>query len=128
VSWLAAILVGLAQIVAGIFPGTSRSGASIFAAMFGGTGDRKAATEFSFLVGIPTMYAASAYALLKQWKLGLGHEDWSALAIAFVVSTVTAFFVVKWLLRYIATHTFTWFAVYRIALGVALLVLLPSGA
>jgi undecaprenyl-diphosphatase len=128
VTWLAAILVGFAQIVAGIFPGTSRSGASIFAAMFGGTGDREAATEFSFLVGIPTMYAATAYALLKQWKLGLGHEDWSALAVAFAVSTVTAFFVVKWLLRYIATHTFTWFAVYRIALGIALLALLPSGA
>jgi undecaprenyl-diphosphatase len=128
VTWPAAILVGLAQIVAGVFPGTSRSGASIFAAMFGGTGDRKAATEFSFLVGIPTMYAASAYALLKQWKLGLGHENWPELGIAFAVSTVTAFFVVKWLLRYIATHTFTWFAVYRIALGIALLVCLPSGA
>ena len=65
-TWPVAIIVGLAQIVAGIFPGTSRSGATIFAAMLAGTSDRRAATEFSFLVGIPTMYAASGYALLKQ--------------------------------------------------------------
>jgi undecaprenyl-diphosphatase len=128
VTWPAAIAVGLAQIVAGIFPGTSRSGASIFAAMLGGTSNRSAATEFSFLVGIPTMYAASAYAVLKQWKLGAAHEDWTALGIAFAVSTVTAFVVVKWLIRYIQTHDFRWFALYRIAFGIALLWLLPSGS
>ena len=128
VSWRVAILVGLAQILAGVFPGLSRSGTTIFAAMLAGTSDRKAATEFSFLLGIPTMYAASGYAMLKQMKVGFAGESSSDLAIAFVVSTVTAFVVVKWLLRYIQTHTFTVFAYYRIALGIALLVLLPSGS
>ena len=120
--------MGFAQIAAAIFPGTSRSGATIFAAMFSGTSDRKAATEFSFLLGIPTMYAASAYALLKQLKLGDVHENWTDLGIGFVVSTVTAFIVVKWLMRYIQTHTFNVFAIYRIIFGIALLLLLPSGA
>jgi len=57
-----------------------------------------------------------------------GHENWTALGIAFVVSTITAFIAVKWLLRYIQSHRFIPFAIYRIILGVALLVLLPSGA
>ena len=89
--------------------------------MLTGTTDRAAATEFAFLVGIPTMYAASAYELLKALKEGGGHEDWAALGVAFVVSTVTAFIAVKWLLGYIQTHRFTVFAVYRILLGVVLL-------
>lgn len=128
VSWPVAIIVGVAQIIAGVFPGTSRSGATIFAAMLSGTSDREAATEFSFLVGIPTMYAASAYALLKQLKAGEVHENWTDVSIAFVASTITAFVVVSWLMRYIRTHTFNVFAVYRIVLGVALLWLVASGA
>src|SRR6185437_5550828 len=64
VTWPVAILVGIAQMVAGMFPGTSRSGATIFAAMLFGTSNRPAATEFAFLVGIPTMYAATGYELL----------------------------------------------------------------
>jgi undecaprenyl-diphosphatase len=127
VTWLVAILVGIAQVVAGIFPGTSRSAATIFVAMLAGTSNRSAATEFSFLLGIPTMFAASAYELMKANKAGAPHEDWSALAIAFVVSLVTAFVAVKWLLGYIRTHRFTAFAVYRIVLGIALLLLLPAG-
>jgi undecaprenyl-diphosphatase len=121
VSWVTALAVGLAQIVAGVFPGTSRSGASIFAAMLTGTTDRRAATEFAFLVGIPTMYAASGYELLKSLKAGGGREDWGALAVAFLVSTITAFVAVKWLLGYIQTHRFTGFAIYRIVLGLLLL-------
>ena len=122
ITWTVAILVGLAQVVAGVFPGTSRSAATIFVAMLAGTGNRAAATEFAFLVGIPTMFAASGYELLKTLKGGGGvHEDWSALAVAFVVSAVTAFVAVRWLLGYIRTHRFTPFAVYRIALGLALL-------
>jgi undecaprenyl-diphosphatase len=129
VTWRVAILVGIAQIVAGMFPGTSRSGATIFTAMLAGTSNRPAATEFSFLVGIPTMYAATAYELLKVLKHGGAvHEDWTALIVGFVVSLVVAFVAVKWLLGYIRTHRFTWFAVYRIALGVALLVWMPTGA
>jgi undecaprenyl-diphosphatase len=126
VSWTVAILVGLAQVVAGIFPGTSRSAATIFVAMLAGTSNRAAATEFAFLVGIPTMFAASGYELLKANKAGAPHEDWTALAVAFVVSTVTAFVAVKWLLGYIRTHRFTAFAVYRIVLGVALLLFMPG--
>ncbi|HEY6894153.1 MAG TPA: undecaprenyl-diphosphate phosphatase [Rhodanobacteraceae bacterium] len=127
IPWRVAILVGLAQVVAAIFPGTSRSGATIFIAMLAGTGNRAAATEFAFLVGIPTMFAASGYELLKAMKAGGAHEDWSGLAIAFVVSLVTAFVAVTWLLGYIRTHRFTVFAIYRIVLGIALLVLLPAG-
>lgn len=117
VSWPTAIVVGVAQIVAGIFPGTSRSGATIFAAMLTGTTDRAAATEFSFLVGIPTMYAASAFELVKALHAGAEREDWSALGVGFAVSTVTAFVAVKWLLGYIQTHRFTVFAIYRIVVG-----------
>lgn len=122
-----AIAVGLAQIVAGIFPGTSRSGATIFAAMLLGTSNRAAATEFAFLVGIPTMYAASGYELLKQMKGGAPAEDWTALGIAFVVSTITAFIAVKWLLGFIRSHKFTAFAVYRILFGALLLALAQAG-
>jgi undecaprenyl-diphosphatase len=129
VTWRVAILVGIAQIVAGVFPGTSRSGATIFTAMLAGTSNRPAATEFSFLVGIPTMYAATGYELLKVLKNGgAAHEDWTALIVGFVVSLIVAFIAVKWLLGYIRTHRFTWFAWYRIALGAALLLLIPAGA
>ncbi|HET7359174.1 MAG TPA: undecaprenyl-diphosphate phosphatase [Rhodanobacteraceae bacterium] len=129
VTWKVAILVGIAQMIAGLFPGTSRSAATIFAAMLFGTSNRAAATEFAFLVGIPTMYAATGYELLKVLHAGNGvHEDWSGLAVGFAVSLVVAFVAVKWLLGYIRNHRFTVFAVYRIALGVALLLLVPAGA
>jgi undecaprenyl-diphosphatase len=129
VTWRVAILVGIAQMVAGIFPGTSRSAATIFAAMLFGTSNRSAATEFAFLVGIPTMYAATGYELLKALQGGgAAHEDWLALVVGFVVSLIVAFIAVKWLLGYIRSHRFTPFAVYRILLGVALLLLLPPGA
>lgn len=126
ITWTVAILVGLAQIVAAIFPGTSRSAATIFIAMLAGTNNRAAATEFAFLVGIPTMFAASGYELLKQWKSGGMDEDWFAIGVGFVVATITAFIAVKWLLGYIRTHTFNAFALYRIALGAGLLLLMPG--
>lgn len=121
VTWTVAIVVGLAQVVAGVFPGTSRSAATIFAAMLAGTTNRAVATEFAFLVGIPTMYAASAFELYGTLKQAHGHEDWGSLAVAFVVSAITAFVAVKWLLGYIKSHRFTVFAVYRILVGAALL-------
>ena len=126
ITWTVALLVGLAQVVAGVFPGTSRSAATIFVAMLAGTRDRGAATEFAFLVGIPTMFAASGYELLKLESAG-GHEDFAALAVAFIAATFTAFVAVKWLLGYIQTHRFTAFAIYRLALGAALLLFLPAG-
>ena len=122
ITWRVAVPVGIAQVIAGVFPGTSRSGASIFVALLAGTTQRAAATEFAFLVGIPTMFAATAYegaAVLREH--GTGGEDWSLLAIAFVTSAITAFVAVKWLLRYIQTHRFTLFAIYRIVLGCMLL-------
>jgi len=123
ITWKVAILVGLAQVVAAMFPGTSRSAATIFVAMLAGTNNRPAATEFAFLVGIPTMFAASGKLLWDTFKDGggAGAENWGELGIAFVVSTITAFVAVKWLLRYIQTHRFTLFAWYRIALGAGLL-------
>lgn len=128
VTWPVAILVGIAQMIAGVFPGTSRSAATIFAAMLFGTSNRAAATEFAFLVGIPTMYAATGYELLKVLHGGgAAHEDWSALVTGFVVSLIVAFIAVKWLLHYIRSHRFTPFSIYRIALGVALLVAIYSG-
>jgi undecaprenyl-diphosphatase len=129
VSWTTAILVGIAQVVAGVFPGTSRSAATIFVALLAGTTSRAAATEFAFLVGIPTMFAATGYEFLSLLRHGgIGHEDWNTLAVAFVVSTITAFVAVKWLLRYIQSHRFTAFAVYRFALGAALLLWLRATA
>ncbi|MDQ3161146.1 MAG: undecaprenyl-diphosphate phosphatase, partial [Pseudomonadota bacterium] len=129
ISWTTAILVGIAQIVAGVFPGTSRSAATIFVALLAGTTSRAAATEFAFVVGIPTMFAATAYELLSLARHdGIGNENWSALAVAFVASAVTAFVAVKWLLRYIQSNKFTVFAVYRLIAGIALLLWLPAAA
>jgi undecaprenyl-diphosphatase len=125
VTWNVAAWVGACQILAGVFPGTSRSAATIFAAMLAGTTARPAAAEFAFLVGIPTMFAASAYSMYSVSKTtGLDGVDWQSLGIGFAVSTVVAFIAVKWLLKYIQTHRFTVFAWYRIVLGVVLLVVL----
>jgi undecaprenyl-diphosphatase len=128
ITWRVALLVGVAQVVAGVFPGTSRSAATIFVALLAGTRDRAAATEFAFLVGIPTMFAATAYEMFKHADGAVAVEPWSELALAFAMSTVTAFVVVRWLLGYIRTHRFTAFAWYRIALGAALLLGLPAGS
>jgi len=105
-----------------VFPGTSRSAATIFAAMLAGLSSRAAATEFAFLVGIPTMFAATGYEFMKLRGHDFAGEDWSALALAFAVAAVVAFAAVKWLLRYIQTHRFTVFAWYRIAAGLFLLI------
>jgi undecaprenyl-diphosphatase len=123
IGWGTAVLVGLAQVLAGVFPGTSRSAAAIFAALLFGRSSRLAATEFAFLVGIPTMFAATGYEVLELSREGgIAGEDWTALSVAFVASAITAFVSVKWLLGYIQTHRFTWFAWYRIVFGIALLV------
>jgi undecaprenyl-diphosphatase len=87
---------------------------------------RPAATEFSFLVGIPTMFAASLLSYLNETQ-NLTHppkEPIMDIAIAFIISTVVAFIVVRWLLRYVQTHTLTPFAYYRLALALLLLTLL----
>ncbi|PJK07469.1 undecaprenyl-diphosphate phosphatase [Lysobacteraceae bacterium NML120232] len=129
IAWFTAVLVGIAQVVAGVFPGTSRSASTIFVALLAGTTSRTAATEFAFLVGIPTMFAATGYELISLWRSGgMADENWSALAVAFFASMATAFVAVKWLLRYIQSHRFTAFACYRLLLGAALLLCLPANA
>lgn len=127
VTWKVAVAVGLAQVVAGVFPGTSRSAAAIFIAMLFGLNRKPAAAEFAFLVGIPTMFAASAYALLEAFHTGSATtENWAALLVAFISASATGFITVRWLLAFISSHRFTGFAIYRIALGIGLLALLPA--
>ena len=126
VTWLVVVCVGLSQVVAGVFPGTSRSAAAIFAAMLAGLTSRPAAAEFAFLVGIPTMIAAAGYELVSMLgEQGVDGENWSSLAIAFVAAAIVAFASVKWLLIYIRAHRFTPFAWYRIVFGVVLLAAVP---
>jgi undecaprenyl-diphosphatase len=117
-TWNVAFWVGIGQILAAVFPGTSRSAATIFAAMLAGMTSRPAAAEFSFLVGIPTMFAATAYEAYDLYADGqAADEPWGELAVGFIVSAIVAFIAVKWLLRYVQTHQFTVFAWYRIVLG-----------
>ena len=121
-SWPVAFWVGVAQVVAAIFPGTSRSAAALFAAMLAGLTSRPAAAEFAFLLAIPTMFAATGYEFAELYfEGGLGTEHWGDLAVAFAVSTIVGFIVVRWLLRYIQTHSYRPFGWYRIGLGVLLL-------
>jgi undecaprenyl-diphosphatase len=121
-TWTVAIVVGLGQILAAVFPGTSRSAATIFAAMLAGMTSRPAAAEFAFIVGIPTMFAATAYEAYDLYESGqAASEHWSDLAVGFVVSAIVAFIAVKWLLRYVQSHRFTIFAWYRIIFGALLL-------
>jgi undecaprenyl-diphosphatase len=128
-TWKVVVAVGLAQVVAGVFPGTSRSAAAIFIALLLGMNRRPKAAEFVFLVGIPTMFAASGYALLETLLEGsAADEDWAGMAVAFIAATATGFLAVRWLLGYISRHRFAPFAWYRIGLGVALLLGLPAGS
>jgi undecaprenyl-diphosphatase len=114
-----AATVGVAQLVAAVFPGSSRSGATILAAMLSGT-NRVTATEFSFLVGIPTLLAASGLKIFKALKHGV-QEDWLLLGLASLVAGLVSFLTVKWLLRYVQSHSFAAFGVYRILAGALLL-------
>ncbi len=123
ITWQIAIAVGLAQLVAAIFPGTSRSGATILIALIFGL-NRPLATEFSFLVGIPTMLAAGGLKIFKSLHhppATAPHENWSMILLATFVAAIVSFIAVKWLLRFVQSHTFTGFGWYRIALGAAVL-------
>jgi undecaprenyl-diphosphatase len=123
VTWAMAVVVGIAQIIAAVLPGTSRAGATILFAMALGL-TRTAATEFSFLLGIPTMFAASAYEIYKEWKEpSPEHTAASMVVLGTVVSAIVAFIAVRWLLRFIQTHTFVGFGWYRIALGLLMVAL-----
>jgi undecaprenyl-diphosphatase len=117
-TWLDALKVGFAQSFA-LIPGTSRSGATIIGGLLFGL-SRKAATEFSFFLAVPTLVAAGMYDLYKNRAL-LDVHDAGTFAIGMVTSFVAAFLCIRWLLRYIASHDFTIFAWYRIVFGLVVL-------
>jgi undecaprenyl-diphosphatase len=123
-----AIWIGLCQTLSAVFPGTSRSMATIAAGQIVGL-SRSAALEFSFFLSIPTMVVATLYDLLKSFRphhgeapIGAapaGAEQWLALLIGFVVSFLVAYIVVAWFMRWVRTRGFVPFAIYRIIVGVA---------
>jgi undecaprenyl-diphosphatase len=127
VSWWVAVAVAAGQTLAAVFPGTSRSGAAIIAALLLGL-SRPKAVRFAFLVGIPTMFAAGAFQIKEAIDAGQAAELASPPAIAaFAVATVTAWLSVVWLLRFVQRNTFVSFAWYRLALGAVMLALLGIG-
>ncbi|MBI4756202.1 MAG: undecaprenyl-diphosphate phosphatase [Betaproteobacteria bacterium] len=119
-----ALLLGLAQALA-LIPGTSRSGATIIGGLFMGL-SRRAATEFSFFLAIPTLGLATVYQLYKERAL-LNADDLGMWLVGFVAAFFSAFLCVRWLLRYVSSHDFTPFAWYRIAFGVVVLATSYSG-
>ena len=122
--WKDALKVGCAQALA-LIPGTSRSGATIIGGLFFGL-SRKAATEFSFFLAIPTLFAATIYEVVKYRNL-FHAGDIGMFAVGAAASFVSAFFCVRWLLRYISKHDFTPFAWYRIVFGLVVLATAYSG-
>lgn len=123
-TWQDALKVGFAQTFA-LIPGTSRSGATIIGGMLFGL-SRKAATEFSFFLAVPTLMAAGGYSLLKHRSL-LSSADIGFFAVGFVAAFISAFICVRWLLRYITTHDFVIFAWYRIVFGLVVLITAYTG-
>ena len=119
-----ALKVGLVQCLA-MIPGTSRSGATIIGGMLLGL-SRKAATEFSFYLAIPTLIGASVYSLYKERAL-FALADLPMFLVGLVFAFFSAWLCIRWLLRYIATHTFVGFAWYRIAFGIVVLITAWSG-
>ncbi len=124
VRWRDALKIGCAQAFA-LIPGTSRSGATIIGGMLFGL-SRKAATEFSFFLAIPTLFAACIYDTLQNRHL-LATSDLPAFGVGFAAAFVSAFLCVRWLLRYVSRHDFTPFAWYRIAFGAIILVTAYTG-
>jgi undecaprenyl-diphosphatase len=123
-SWRTALGIGAWQCLA-MIPGVSRSGATIMGALLMGV-ERKAATEFSFFLAIPTMVGATAFDLFKN-RHDLTFDGATLIAVGFLVSFVAALAVVKWFIAYVQKHTFSAFAWYRIALGTLGLALLYAG-
>jgi undecaprenyl-diphosphatase len=121
---LDALKVGLVQCLA-MIPGTSRSGATIIGGMLLGL-SRKAATDFSFFLAIPTLVGAGVYSLYKEWHQ-LAWADLPTFAVGFLMSFLSAWACVRWLLRYISSHTFVPFAWYRIAFGGVVLLTWATG-
>ena len=122
--WTDALKIGCAQALA-LVPGTSRSGATIIGGMLFGL-SRVAATEFSFFLAIPTLFAATGYSLWKDSTL-LSAQSLPAFGVGFAAAFVSAFACVRWLIRYVAHHDFVPFAWYRIAFGAVILVTAYAG-
>jgi undecaprenyl-diphosphatase len=120
-TWRDALLIGLAQCCA-LIPGVSRAGATIIGGMLCGL-SRKAATEFSFFLAVPTLIAAGGYDLIKH-RQEFAAGDAAVLAVGLIVSFISALICVRWLLRFISTHNFNPFAWYRIILGVIILIVM----
>ena len=116
--WQDALKIGLVQCLAFV-PGTSRSGSTIIGGMLFGL-SRKAATEYTFFLAIPTLIGAGAYSLLKV-RHSLGAADLPLFAVGFLFSFLAAWVCVRWLLRFVSTHSFEAFAWYRIAFGLLVL-------
>ncbi|MEI6543424.1 MAG: undecaprenyl-diphosphate phosphatase [Methylococcales bacterium] len=123
-TWRDALKVGFAQALA-MIPGTSRSGATIIGGLFFGL-SRRAATEFSFFLAIPTMFAATFYDVYKNRDL-FSVDDLALFAVGGTVSFISAFIAVRGLIRFISRHDFTVFAWYRIAFGIIVLVSAQMG-
>ncbi len=124
ISWPVAIAVAMGQLLAAVFPGTSRSGAAVMAALLLGLA-RPAAVRFAFLVGIPTMFAAGSLKIKESIDLGQTAALLTPEAIvAFTIATATAWLSVVWLLKFVQTRDFVPFAWYRFVLGVAMIGLL----
>jgi undecaprenyl-diphosphatase len=123
-TWMDALKIGCAQCFA-LIPGTSRAGATIIGGLLFGL-SRKAATEFSFFLAVPTLLGAGAYQLYKERAL-LSVSDVGWFSAGSIAAFVSAYCCVRWLLRYISTHDFTAFAWYRIVFGVVVLVTAYSG-
>ncbi|MBI3533463.1 MAG: undecaprenyl-diphosphate phosphatase [Burkholderiales bacterium] len=123
--WKDALKVGLVQCLA-MVPGTSRSGATIIGGMLLGL-SRKAATDFSFYLAIPTLIGAGAYSLYKERAL-LSMADLPLFGVGLLFSFISAWLCVRWLLRFISTHNFNGFAWYRIVFGIVVLATAWSGA
>src|SRR6202142_3957556 len=122
ITWPVVFAVAGGQLIAAVFPGSSRSGSTILLSLLLGL-SRPAATEFSFLVGIPTMLAAGALKIFKAVHHPdplAPHENWSLVLLATIIASVVSFIAVKWLLRYIQTHTFNVFGWYRVGLAIAI--------
>ena len=123
-TWLDALKVGIAQCFA-LIPGTSRSGATIIGGMLFGL-SRRAATEFSFFLAVPTLVAASAYDVWRNRSLFTA-DDLGMFAVGLGAAFASAFVVIRWLVRYVATHDFRPFAWYRIAFGCLVLITAYTG-
>jgi len=124
VSYKQAALIGLAQVFA-VIPGTSRAGSTIVGALVVGL-SRRASAEFSFLLALPVLAAASGYDFLKHYK-EFSSADFLSLAVGFVVSFIVAYFTMKLFIRFLEKFTFVGFGIYRIVFGVALLYLISVG-